>query len=326
MKAFLFGAGSSYGTLEHYDERPPISKDFGVFLSRLNDFPWNYSNLARAAIHIEQQLRNVGLEDLWTCLDYYAKLNGFDGTLPIQDWLLPAISELKQRALLQLYGRRCDRVADLLPDSDEYTLRYLLKNRVDTGDVVVSFNYDTVIERLAKRLGLTLRHCSGAPRGFVKFVKPHGSASWPLRALNASLIDGEPLLDSLAENFGNDPLLLGAVPIKSELLREVQFVHEVPEVFRVIMHHWRGVVEAIRDAEELIVVGYAFPKQDQYGGFLFREAKRLRIETGFHKIEFYNRTAESGNAILEIFGHKDTEVVWRGPVTCACELCRVNWC
>ena len=183
----------------------------------------------------------------------------------------------------------------------------------NTFDVVVSFNYDTLVERLAKRFGLALRHCRGAPRDFVKFLKPHGSVSWPLHPVPSAVFDGEPLLHSLSEDMNNDPLLLGAVPIKSELLREVQIQCGTFDVFQAIMYQWRGIVEAVRDADELVVVGYSFPKEDLYGRFLFQQGVRRRTHP-FETIEYYNRTAKDGASILEVFGQKDAKVVWRGPV------------
>jgi len=317
MRAFFFGAGSSFGTLEHDKVCPPLAKDFGCYLSKQPGFPRKYPNLELASSHLSHDLSRIGLEDLWTCLDYYAKLSGFNGALPTHDWLWPAVKELKEQALLWLYGRRCDDAANSLPDSDGYTLGELVKNQIKNGDVVISFNYDTLIERLARCFDVPLRHCSGEPHGYVKFLKPHGSASWPLNGLTSVLnrvTDGDPLVDSLTEDMGNEPLMLGAVPIKSELLREVQKCHTPGEVvFQVIMHQWRGVVEAVRDADELIVVGYGFPKEDQYGRFLFQEGVRMR-SCPFKKIEYYNRRAESGASLLEIFAREDTEIVWKGPV------------
>ena len=69
--------------------------------------------------------------------------------------------------------------------------------------------------------------------------------------------------------------MLGAVPIKSELIFEVQRFYGLP-VFDVVVQQWKTVVTAVREAEKLIVVGYSFPREDQYGRFLFREAVRLR--------------------------------------------------
>ena len=38
------------------------------------------------------------------------------------------------------------------------------------------------------------------------------------------------------------------------------------------------MIEAVRTAERLVVVGYGFPVEDDYGRFLFTEAARLRSE------------------------------------------------
>jgi hypothetical protein len=57
------------------------------------------------------------------------------------------------------------------------TIVDVLLKEVKPGDVIVSFNWDTLVERLAKKFGLNLIHCPGRPRKKVKFVKPHGSVS-----------------------------------------------------------------------------------------------------------------------------------------------------
>jgi hypothetical protein len=193
---------------------------------------------------------------------------------------------------------------------------------MQAGDVVISFNYDTLIERLAKRFGHTLQSVCGASRpGTVKIVKPHGSASWCLDLKSRKVIsmaaDGSPLLDSLIESDvleEREPLLLGAVPIKSELIREVQQAC-VLEVFETIMRQWRAVVEAVRDADVFIVVGYSFPKEDQYGRFLLREGVRLRskpIAMEFHEVPA--RNSSTAASIMEAFSAKGIHLVWKGEV------------
>jgi hypothetical protein len=323
MKAFLFGAGSSYGTLEHYYACPPLAKDFGRALSEQRGFPGKYPNLSLAAQHIGQDLAKIGLEQLWTCLDYYSKLSGDVGALgETPQWLWPAVRELKERALLSLIGRSCDKAADALPVAADYTLGDILKNQIQPGDVVISFNWDTVLERLAPRFEKNFQHRWCAATDVVRFAKPHGSASWALSSPPPAVFDGAPLLESLAEDMKNNPFVLGAVPIKSELLREVQKCHSPGEiVFKVIMHQWGVVVDAVRDADELVVVGYSFPKEDLYGRFLFQEGLRQRRTKSLRRVEYYNTSAKSGTSILEVFGAEGTEVVWKGRVTCSCDHC-----
>jgi hypothetical protein len=93
------------------------------------------------------------------------------GFLPDPGWLGGAVWELK-RAILSTYGHGCDRAARTVNRSTACTLLSLMK-RVRGGDVVISFNYDTLIEQLARKLRLRLRHGTGpALRNEVRFVKP----------------------------------------------------------------------------------------------------------------------------------------------------------
>jgi hypothetical protein len=97
----------------------------------------------------------------------------------------------------------------------------------------------------------------------------------------SSHFDGSPLLKMIAEHEVaqyREPLVLGAVPIKSELLVGEQNSRGYGEVFEIVARQWRGVIQAVRTAERLVVVGYGFPVEDDYGRFLFTEAARLRAE------------------------------------------------
>ena len=49
-----------------------------------------------------------------------------------------------------------------------------------------------------------------------------------------------------------------------------------PRFFQTIARQWRALVEAIRDADSVVIVGYSFPQEDQYGRFLLKEGIRLR--------------------------------------------------
>jgi len=82
MKAFIFGAGSSFGTLGKHHACPPLAKDFGASLSKQNNFPNRYPNLSLAANHVGTTLAKIGLEEIWTCLDYYKKFRWPPGLGP----------------------------------------------------------------------------------------------------------------------------------------------------------------------------------------------------------------------------------------------------
>jgi hypothetical protein len=102
------------------------------------------------------------------------------------------------------------------------------------------------------------------------------------------------------------------VPIKSELITEVQYHWGACDVFDVIMRQWQVVVEAIRYADIVVVAGNGFPKEDHHGRFLFMEGVRRRCKR-LRRVEYYNVNRDSECAIREIFG-TGCKVVPKGPV------------
>jgi len=324
ITAYILGAGSTRGTLANLSPPPPTAAEFGATISGISGWETEFPALEQVAEHLDRPLAKLGLEAIWSCFDYYAK---FEKSLPPKPW--EDESRTIKRALLRLYGRGCDSAAESLPDTDSYTLGDIVKNRLDTGDFLISFNYDTVPERLARRFGRRpLRMvCSCEAVGVIWLVKPHGSTSWRMDFENGNLItqepDASPRYDSLAEEElmrplwkHCEPLLLGAVPIKSELISEVQQRGRFPSIYDRMMDQWRSVVTALRDAENLVVLGYSFPEEDQYGRFFFREGIRLRSKPLL--VEFYElpeNAAASARSIFSALASKGLEVTYRGPVT-----------
>ncbi len=112
-----------------------------------------------------------------------------------------------------------------------------------------------------------------------------------------------------------EPLLLGAVPIKSELIREVQCSR--PDIFNLVMRHWLVLCYAVATCETLIIAGYSFPKEDLYGRFLFEEAIRFREswKTGPLRVELYehaNAEALVAREVVRVL--KPDTLALRGPV------------
>jgi hypothetical protein len=321
MNAFFLGAGASRGTLCKSPNYPPTAAEFGRELcSRVSNWQTEYRHLRGVAKCLKKPLAKLDLESIWTFIDYYDKLWP---TLPPPPWRKrgAAVPDIK-RALLRLYGRNCDRASDKLPKSAKYTLGRLIGNEVKPGDIVISFNYDTLLERLARKFGRPLRsYCGDLQSDVINFAKPHGSTPWCLDLKKKSVTwmrpSKEPLLRSLDEHeirSEREPLLLGAVPIKSELIEEVQFHYGVHDVFKIVMGQWEAVVKAIEKADVIVVVGYSFPKEDQYGRFLLREGARRRGKP--LKIEYYerpDRAAERAFSIQEAF-----QTTSRGP--------QLDWC
>ena len=328
MKVFFIGAGASKGTFHSTGTPVPVAADFGRALQAVNpEWRANYPALSEIVNHLGLSSNDWSLEQVWTCMDYYAKLQKAIPNSP--NW---NASPQMKKALLEVYGKRCDEAADQLPRTASYTLGRLVKNELNPGDIIISFNYDTIVERLARRFDHTLLSVYAQEqerRKGITLAKPHGSTSWTLdlnkigrspQCVIAAGENGGVLLNSLESTDVDqyrEPLVLGAVPIKSELIREVQVeLHDRSRpVFDAIIRQWRTVVEVIRDADSVVVVGYSFPQEDQYGRFLLKEGIRLRSsELTVEFFELKDRRSEREEAIRDVFGSCIKNLFYRGAV------------
>jgi hypothetical protein len=156
-----------------------------------------------------------------------------------------------------------------------------------------------------------------------------GDGSPPLKSLDVDKVkvswredDGSPLLKSLDVDEVNmcikEPILLGAVPIKSELIEEVQRCGGCLEVHTVIARQWEHLILGLSRADQLTVLGYSFPKEDHHGRFLFQEAirrrKGRRLPIEFYELDRREVKEQTRAAICNVFGSVATGVTYRGPV------------
>jgi len=330
-QVFIFGAGATRGTFPWSRHPVPSAAEFGAGLTSIAQ-RWHLELPALAKVvteHLGRRRDDFSLEELWTCIDWHAKLKG---ALPRPNWTDSDAGrfgpEIK-KALLLVYGTRCDTAASELPANATYTIGRLFTDRLGTDDLVASFNYDTVAERLAMNHFQHALRSVNSPRRVAgpTLAKPHGSVSWSMNPFTRTVRSfdnvGAPLLNSLTSadvdrNF--EPLLLGAVPIKSELILEAQ---DRPgpngtswkSVFDTVLAQWKALVHALRQADRVVVVGYSFPREDTYGRFLFREATRARA---IPRLEFFELEAHAGERAKEIhdtFGGQIRELVYCGRVT-----------
>jgi hypothetical protein len=235
------------------------------------------------------------------------------------------VCELKS-ALVRMYGKSCDEISETISPADTSTVVGIAKE-IQTGDSLVSFNYDTMIERVVRNIAkLPLRHGKDLKPGTIRFAKPHGSTSWSVKDLPYSVTDGEPIVDSLGHEAVKekwpalDPLLLGAVPLKSELIFEVQEYYHSRRVFDAVSEQWRTVANAVATAARIVVLGYSFPKEDTYGRFFINEGKAMRSEELSLSIDVFNIDPDTVKPIRELFP-KACAVCFKGPVTAA-SFCR----
>ncbi len=316
---FIAGAGCSLGTLQGIRGIcPPVA---AKFVSELENRGWanTYPELAKVIKHARKAHPHVGLEELWTCIDLHAK---FPGTFPIS-WEPrgPVVCELKS-AVVRMYGSSCDEISGSISTIDTCTV-VEIANEMEAGDTLISFNYDTMIERVVSRVAKApLRHGSGLKPQAIRFAKPHGSTSWRVRSLPHRVTDGEPILGSLThEAVMNhwphlDPLLLGAVPLKSELISEVQEYYRSQRVFEVVREQWRTLANAVASATRIVVLGYSFPKEDMYGRFFLNEGRAMRDDGLPLRVEVFDVNPDAVQPIGELFPNA-ASVCFKGPVSAA---------
>lgn len=313
---FLVGAGCSLGTLHNRESiRPPTAAEFVNQLDKrgwINDYP----ELKKVIEHARKAHRHVGLEELWTTIDLHAK---FVSPFPIA-WTARGIviRELKS-AVVRMYGSLCDEISRSISETDNCTLVKVVASEIKAGDTLISFNYDTIVERLVSRMAKApLQHGKELKPGTIRFAKPHGSTSWCIKDLPHAVTDGNPLMESFSHEAIrdeiHDPLILGAVPLKSELVYEVQEYYRSPRVFEVIREQWRTLANAVAIATRIVILGYSFPKEDMYGRFFINEGQTAR-STGLPlSIDVFNLDLGTVRQVAEIFPN-GTPITFNGPVT-----------
>lgn len=113
------------------------------------------------------------------------------------------------------------------------------------------------------------------------------------------------------------PLVVGLVPFKSEIIREVMEHGDTMGAYRVLTHQWGEACTALNRADEVIVVGYSFPAEDLYAHFSFQEARRgVQQKLVVTLYERPERRVDVSAAIIEISAGlgRPVEIDYRGPV------------
>lgn len=268
MNVFVFGAGVS-GTAGL-----PLNRDL-------------YSGLRQ---YVLKRARNdksyVGIKHKWQLLErqkILATRSDFEMNLTRLD-----IEILKNRNLQYFRDSLGDALTDFFNDEHKRicatpgsvdNLRKFAQRHIKPGDVIITFNYDCLVERVLKEGGLwsvqngygfarTLENSEGTaslPRSACKVLKLHGSLGWVSSVIDSGFFiqkealefaGYEGLSDSRVARFGGQrPLILPS------FVKQMH-THPLPEL-------WRLAAETVRGAETVIFLGYSMPDADSAAWILF---------------------------------------------------------
>jgi hypothetical protein len=328
VRLFIIGAGATIGTLG-----TPGVKGFGSHLEhQLKTWRSELGKLSTVVDALAAEHRRTpadwDLDAAWTHIDYFAKLYPALGEKASYEGSAAAGIHA---AVTAVYGTLdVARVLRAYDAGNKFTLREEI-DRVARGDVVASFNWDILIESLlCHRLARTSIGVVQAPRRAtgdeVQFAKPHGSLTWNRHDLPGILIDdgkGGPRLSPVPSwkdvvdsersptNRKVEPLVLGAVPMKSELIQDVS----KPQ-YRAIIDQWEALCRGLQHATAVCVIGYGFPPEDTHGRYLMRRAVLRRLNR-FERVDLYAHPSTfhaTRAAIVEVLGVSPNDIADRGTV------------
>lgn len=154
--------------------------------------------------------------------------------------------------------------------------------RLKAGDVVITFNWDTTIERAVssdpRPLEINYSYSAQPASDSVVLLKPHGSIDWfrkgdiPSGTPKENLISLDEQLCAYAHfDLSRDPRLRATQPVIVPPLTSKEFR------FDFLKLTWRQVYRAVSRATALYIIGYSLPKEDQFARFVFRRAIRNNL-------------------------------------------------
>jgi hypothetical protein len=198
----------------------------------------------------------------------------------------------------------------ILQKDDEANLAPISRwaSALGAGDTVITFNYDTLVERALSALGTQWNHGMGNSEAGTAVCKMHGSLDWIVAHRSENLSKLDLLFEKQNENRSDentrhreDDFRLWRCRTRDQLKnwiggRDLQLVgenaglksvgiaglgtyktlHEIPGLGRV----WAKGMKALYDADTAIVAGFAMSDFDAMAQMQFAEVAKAREEKG----------------------------------------------
>lgn len=283
-RVFVFGAGVSAAC------GIPVAKD--ILRSAIADIPQNRSGQVNEVHKLlkylypsfKKELANYpNIEDFLNFLEMAERFNTdeYSGSSvwpksrlsAVRGFTLKAVTDHLWR-LMQLRG-------------NFHLLREYVASEIKTGDVIITFNWDTTVEHAMHMHPREPAFDYSYPPGESDDVenvllKPHGSIDWfHIKDLPKRHAKGDfEALDAYLRvftrfDFRDHPSLFARTPIIVPPVSSKDFDYHF------LKETWNSVHRAVSQATEINILGYSLPQEDQFARFVLRRAIRTnRLNAG----------------------------------------------
>ena len=231
-----------------------------------------------------QQFRNYpNIEDFLNLLEMAKRFNT-EEFIESNLWPPAKLEEVNRITL----KAATEYIWDFMQDKQKLRVLYdYAAGNLRAGDTIITFNWDLTVERALEGhpddFNISYFYSQDRDEDRVVLLKPHGSIDWFLKKKlpdeakqNVMSLDKElcvyPYFD-----FAENPELLEQEPVIVPPLSSKEFEYGF------LKRTWQNVYKAVSSATSLYIIGYSFPKEDQFARLVIRRGLRnniLRAERG----------------------------------------------
>ncbi len=154
----------------------------------------------------------------------------------------------------------------------------------------ITFNYDLILEKSLKNLGMNPRYLGvnddmGNPYFIDSFskepliLKLHGSLNWKMEfGCNDIEFYGDSVTpsyptNSLSANSFVEPAIVPPTIFKQEINDDSRLADPLT---RLLINQWRGAIQLLKEADMVIIIGYSFPFADYHAQRIFQIPSMIR--------------------------------------------------
>jgi hypothetical protein len=268
----VLGAGATRGAMFVQEERPPCPPMDADFFQQLQ-FAGGEECVKRLTEFIMREhgtTYGISMEEFFSQAEYTGRFHQLIG--------IPGRPTTRYATALRDFYRAWPRVCAITIKDRTCGYHQNLVNNLASGDTIISFNYDCLIDKALKELGgnswkpkrgygytITngyrewepIRHLGRTAEKGITLLKPHGSLNWSISQRNGNVI-----LDLEEDPPYDIPTAEGRIIPPTWFKDDVQ-----REPFLTV---WKKARAAIKDCEALIVIGYSLPRTDLFSRALFK--------------------------------------------------------